>query len=121
MIGQSSVRRLHAQEHVIVARSGPVDKNVVDEPGRHRAGQRHGQRVACLLLHDGDHLRSPVNVRQPQADDVAGTQSRREHQQSNGRIPSVHDLGRTRLQYQPFVVVAQDRKDRVGPSRRRPG
>ena len=53
-----------AQKHVVVAHLKPVMQNIVGEPRGEKFGQRHGQRVASLALHDGDRLPSPVDVQQ---------------------------------------------------------
>jgi hypothetical protein len=71
VIGQPDVRCHRTEKHVIVGRAGPLIEDVVGERADQQIGQRHGQRVVRLLLHDPDRLPAPVDVGQPQVDDVA--------------------------------------------------
>src|SRR5690349_11688553 len=64
------------EEHVVIGRVGPLVEDVVGEPAGKQIGQRQGQRVVRLLLHDAggscaqsmsanrklmmSHARSPV-------------------------------------------------------------
>jgi hypothetical protein len=110
---KANMRGQPAQKHVIVARSGPVVQNIVGEPAGEKVDQRHGQRVARLLLNDRNRLPAPVDISQPQLDDVAGPQPGRKRQQRDGRIPGAHDAGRARVHDQPLIVVIEDRHNPV--------
>jgi site-specific recombinase XerD len=64
----------------------PRPYDIVGEPADQQIGQRHGQRVVRFLLHDADAPRAPVDVGQPQVDDVARAQPRRHRQQRDGCV-----------------------------------
>jgi hypothetical protein len=52
VVGQPDVRCHRTEKHVIVGRAGPLIEDVVGERADQQIGQRHGQRVVRLLLHD---------------------------------------------------------------------
>jgi len=61
---EPNMRGHAAHKHVIVTGPGSIAQNIVGKPADEKLGQRHGQRVARLALHDADRPPSPVDVRQ---------------------------------------------------------